>query len=148
MIFDNNSIIKIKKIQLKLIEEVGLLEKNIEYIDKNIYYNCSKYNEDKNIEENFHNDSTNLSFFSINQLNPLFSFHTLKKGYKNDINEKEISFYESICNDLDCIDINSNDYKKVQKEQNNIKEFCKNNNENIEDKITKLLNKDINNMKV
>ena len=146
MIFDNNSIIKAKKIQLKLIEEVGLLEKNIEYIDKNIYYNCSKYKIEKNIEENFDNDSTNLSFFSTIQLNPLFSFHTLKKGYKNYINGNEITFYESICNDLDFIDINHNDYKKVQKEQNNIKEFGKNNNENIEDIIKKLLNKDINNI--
>ena len=148
MIFDNNSIIKIKKIQLKLIEEEGVLEKNIEYIDKNKYFNCSKYNMEKNIEENFDNNSTNLSFFSTIQLNPLFSFHTLKKGYKNLINEKENSFYESICNDLDYIDINANDYKKDQKEQNNIKEFNKNNNENIEDKIKKLLNKDINNMKL
>ena len=133
---------------MKLIEEEGVLEKNIEYIDKNKYFNCSKYNMEKNIEENFDNNSTNLSFFSTIQLNPLFSFHTLKKGYKNLINEKENSFYESICNDLDYIDINANDYKKDQKEQNNIKEFNKNNNENIEDKIKKLLNKDINNMKL
>ena len=146
MIFDNNSIIRIKKIQLTLLEEVGLLEKNRGNIDKNIYYNCSKLNIEKNIEENFDNDSTNLSFFSATQLNPLFSFHTLKKGYKNVIDGNEIAFYESICNDLDYDDININEYKNIEKQKINSKENKKNNDEKLEDKIKELLNKDIKNI--
>ena len=139
MIFDNNSIIKLKKIQLKLIEEEGHLEQNKENIAKNVYFNCSLHKNGKNIEENFDNESSNLSFFSTNHLNPLFSFHTLKKGHKNN-NENEIPFYENICNDLDYIDLNIKDNKKINK---NSKENSNNVDDNIEEKIKELMNKDI-----
>ena len=142
MIFDNNSIIKLKKIQLKLIEEEGHLEQNKENIAKNVYFNCSLHKNGKNIEENFDNESSNLSFFSTNHLNPLFSFHTLKKGHKNN-NENEIPFYENICNDLDYIDLNIKDNKKINNENKNSKENSNNVDDNIEEKIKELMNKDI-----
>ena len=39
MIFDNNSIIKIKKMQLKLTDEPGIIDRNRGKLDKNVYYN-------------------------------------------------------------------------------------------------------------
>ena len=141
MIFDNKSVIKVKKFQLKLSEEEGLIEQNKGNISKNVYYNCSKIKNEKKIEENFDNESTNLSFFSTTQLNPLFSFHSLKKEYKNTFNENEISFYENICNDLEYTDLKDN--KKAANEESNSKVNSKNNNENIEEKIKELMNKDI-----
>ena len=136
MIFDNNSIIKLKKIQLKLIEELGILEQNKNNINKNIYYNYNKLYNEKNIEESFDNESTNLSFFSIIQLNPLFSFHTFKKGYKNENNKNDESFYENICNDLDYIELNLIEKKKSDKNKAN-------SNDNLEEKINEVISKDI-----
>ena len=73
----------------------------------------------KKIEETFDNESTNLSFFSTPQLNPLFSFNTLK-NYNNNIKQiNEISFYENICNDLEYCDINDKENKKRNKDKNN-----------------------------
>ena len=141
MIFNNNSIIKIKKIQLKLSEEEGQLEQNKVNINKNVYYNCAKSKNEKNIEENFDNESTDLSFFSTNQLNPLFSFHILKKRHQNVNNEDEISFYENICNDLDYTDISAKENKKIENEK--YKEASKNNEENLEEIIKELMSKDI-----
>ena len=136
MIFDNNSIIKIKKMQLKLTEEAGILEGNRGKIDKNLYYNFYKIYNDKNIEETFDNESTNLSFFSTTQLNPLFSFHTLNKGYKNIIDGNEIPFYENICNDLEYSNIKKKDKKNEKEQSDSI-------SDNIEEKISELMNKDI-----
>jgi hypothetical protein len=134
MIFDNNSILKVKKIQLKLTEETGLLEQNVRNVKKNVYYNFAKCNNEKKIEETFDNESTNLSYFSTTQLNPLFSFHTLKEGYKNIDDKDDISFYENICNDLEYTDD-----KKEKKNKNNI--------DNIEEKIKEAMSKDIQNIK-
>ena len=134
MIFDNNSIIKIKKMQLKLTDEPGIIDRNRGKLDKNVYYNFFKVDSVQKIEETFDNESTNLSFFSTTQLNPLFSFHTLNKGYNNIIEGNEISFYENICSDLEYINSNKKD-KKNEKEQNE--------SEKIEEKIRELLNKDI-----
>ena len=143
MIFDNNSIIKVKKIQLKLIEETSLLEQNIGNINKNIYYNFDKCYNEKKIEESFDNESTNLSYFSTTQLNPLFSFHTLKKGYKNIVNENDNSFYENICNDLEYTNLNIKDVNKVENTQNDSKKSNKIDNENIEEKIKEAMSKKI-----
>ena len=143
MIFDNSSIIKIKKMQLKLTEEEIVLEQNKGNISKNKYYNCSKFNYVKNIEDSFDNESTNLSYFSINQLNPLFSFLSLKKGYKNLNNGDEISFYENICNDLDYSIFNQRDNKSSEIENINSKVISNNNDENLEERIKELMNKDI-----
>lgn len=140
MIFDNNSIIKIKKIQLKLIEDSGLLEQNKGNINKNIYYNCNKHINEKNIEESFDNESTNLSFFSTTHLNPLFSFHTLKKGYENDIDNDNIAFYENICNDLEYTELNKDSKRKLSDNENNPKI-------NIQEKIKEAMSRDIINIK-
>ena len=128
--------------QLKLSEEEGILEQNKVNINKNVYYNCAEYKNEKKIEENFDNESTDLSFFSTNQLNPLFSFHSLKKRHHNINNEDEISFYENICNDLDyTTDISTKENKK--NENGKYKEASKNNEENIEEIIKELMSKDI-----
>ena len=119
MIFNNESIIKMKKIQLKLSEEPGIMEQNRDYINKGLFHNFNKNYEEKKIEETFDNESTNLSFFSTPQLNPLFSFNTLK-NYNNNIKQiNEISFYENICNDLEYCDINDKENKKRNKDKNN-----------------------------
>ena len=143
MIFDNNSILKIKKMQLKLIEEEIIFEQNKRNISKNKYYNCSKSNNLKDIEESFDNESTNLTYFSTIQLNPLFSFHNLKKGYKNLNNGDEISFFENICDDLDYNILKQKDNKSSEIEPINTKDTSNNNDENIEERITELMNKDI-----
>ena len=140
MIFDNNSIIKIKKIQLKLIEDSGLLEQNKRNINKNIYYNFNKDTNEKNIEESFDNESTNLSFFSSTHLNPLFSFHTLKKGYENGIGNDDIAFYENICNDLEYTELNKDSNKKMNENENNPKV-------NLQEKIKEAMSRDIINIK-
>ena len=140
MIFDNNSIIKIKKIQLKLIEDSGLLEQNKGNINKNIYYNFNKDTNEKNIEESFDNESTNLSFFSSTHLNPLFSFHTLKKGYENGIGNDDIAFYENICNDLEYTELNKDSNKKMNENENNPKV-------NLQEKIKEAMSRDIINIK-
>ena len=136
MIFNNNSIIKIKKIQLKLIEELGILEQNKNNINKNVYYNCNKLYNEKNIEETFDNESTNLSFFSSIQLNPLFSFHILKKGFKNENYKNDEYFYENICNNLDYTEINLKENKKNDNSKIN-------SNDNFEEKINEVISKDI-----
>lgn len=143
MIFDNNSIIKGKKIELKLLEETNLLEQNIGNINKNIYYNFSKCYNEKKIEESFDNESTNLSYFSTTQLNPLFSFHTLNKGYKNIVNENDNSFYENICNDLEYTNLNIKDVNRVENTPNDSKKSNKIDNENIEEKIKEAMSKKI-----
>jgi len=140
MIFDNNSIIKIKKIQLKLIEDSGLLEQNKRNINKNIYYNFNKDTNEKNIEESFDNESTNLSFFSSTHLNPLFSFHTLKKGYENGIGNDDIAFYENICNDLEYTELNKDTNKKMNENEINPKV-------NLQEKIKEAMSRDIINIK-
>ena len=140
MIFDNNSIIKIKKIQLKLIEDSGLLEQNKGNINKNIYYNFNKDTNEKNIEESFDNESTNLSFFSSTHLNPLFSFHTLKKGYENEIGNDDIAFYENICNDLEYTELNKDNNKKMNENEINPKV-------NLQEKIKEAMSRDIINIK-
>lgn len=140
MIFDNNSIIKIKKIQLKLIEDSGLLEQNKGNINKNIYYNFNKDTNEKNIEESFDNESTNLSFFSSTHLNPLFSFHTLKKGYENGIGNDDIAFYENICNDLEYTELNKDSNKKMNENEINPKV-------NLQEKIKEAMSRDIINIK-
>ena len=140
MIFDNNSIIKIKKIQLKLIEDSGLLEQNKGNINKNIYYNFNKDTNEKNIEESFDNESTNLSFFSSTHLNPLFSFHTLKKGYENEIDNDDIAFYENICNDLEYTELNKDNNKKMNENEINPKV-------NLQEKIKEAMSRDIINIK-
>ena len=140
MIFDNNSIIKIKKIQLKLIEDSGLLEQNKGNINKNIYYNFNKHTSEKNIEENFDNESTNLSFFSSTHLNPLFSFHTLKKGYENENGNDDIAFYENICNDLEYTELNKDNNKKMSENEINPKV-------NLQEKIKDAMSRDIINIK-
>ena len=140
MIFDNNSIIKIKKIQLKLIEDSGILEQNKGNINKNIYYNCNKHTNEKNIEESFDNESTNLSFFSTTHLNPLFSFHTLKKGYENGIDNDDITFYENICNDLEYTELNKDSNKKINENEIDPKV-------NIQEKIKDAMSRDIINIK-
>ena len=140
MIFDNNSIIKIKKIQLKLIEDSGILEQNKGNINKNIYYNCNKHTNEKNIEESFDNESTNLSFFSTTHLNPLFSFHTLKKGYENENGSDDIAFYENICNDLEYTELNKDSNKKINENEIDPKV-------NIQEKIKDAMSRDIINIK-
>ena len=118
MIFNNESIIKMKKIQLKLNDEPGVIELNKSNINKGLFHNFNKNKEEKKIEETFDNESTNLSFFSTPQLNPLFSFHKLK-NWNNNIETNEIAFYENICNDLDYCDSDEKENKKRNKEKNN-----------------------------
>ena len=118
MIFNNESIIKMKKIQLKLNDEPGVLELNKSNINKGLFHNFNKNKEEKKIEETFDNESTNLSFFSTPQLNPLFSFHKLK-NWNNNKEMNEIAFYENICNDLDFCDSDEKENKKRNKEKNN-----------------------------
>lgn len=139
MVFNNESIIKMKKIQLKLAEEPGLIELNRNNINKGLFHNFNKNYEQKKIEETFDSESTNYSFFSTPQLNPLFSFNSLK-NYNNVLNQKnEIAFYENICNDLDYCDLNDKENKKKSKEKNkNIYD-----EDMLEEKIKNVLNKDI-----
>jgi len=139
MVFNNESIIKMKKIQLKLAEEPGLIELNRNNINKGLFHNFNKNYEQKKIEETFDSESTNYSFFSTPQLNPLFSFNSLK-NYNNALNQKnEIAFYENICNDLDYCDLNDKENKKKSKEKNkNIYD-----EDMLEEKIKNVLNKDI-----
>ena len=118
MIFNNESIIKLKKIQLKLNEEPGIIELNKSNIKKGLFYNFNKNKEEKKIEETFNNESTNLSFFSTPQLNPLFSFHRLN-NWSNKKETDELSFYEKICNDLDYNDIDERENKKKHKDKHN-----------------------------
>ena len=118
MIFNNESIIKMKKIQLKLNDEPGVIELNKSNINKGLFHNFNKNKEEKKIEETFDNESTNLSFFSTPQLNPLFSFHKLK-NWNNNKEMNEIAFYENICNDLDFCDSDEKENKKRIKEKNN-----------------------------
>ena len=146
MIFNNNSIVKIKKMQLKLTEEEIILEQNKGNISKNKYYNCSKFHSIKNIEDSFDNKSTNLSYFSTNQLNPLFSFHTLKKGFKNLNNGDQISFYENICNNLDYNILKQKDNKSSEINDIYSKEISNSSDENLEEAITNIMNKDIQNV--
>ena len=135
MIFNNNSIIKLKKIELKLNEEPGLIELNRGNINKGLFHNFNKAFIEKKIEETFDNESTNLSFFSTLQLNPLFSFNNLK-NWKNNDEKNEISFYENICNDIEYNDMNEKG-KKKQKESNIYDENL------LEEKIKEVINKDI-----
>ena len=139
MVFNNESIIKMKKIQLKLAEEPGLIELNRNNINKGLFHNFNKNYEQKKIEETFDSESTNYSFFSTPQLNPLFSFNYLNK-YNDILNQKnEIAFYENICNDLDYCDLNEKENKKKSKDKNkNIYD-----EEMLEEKIKNVLNKDI-----
>ena len=139
MVFNNESIIKMKKIQLKLAEEPGLIELNRNNINKGLFHNFNKNYEQKKIEETFDSESTNYSFFSTPQLNPLFSFNYLNK-YNDILNQKnEIAFYENICNDLDYCDLNEKENIKKSKDKNkNIYD-----EEMLEEKIKNVLNKDI-----
>ena len=114
MIFNNETIIKMKKIQLKLNEDPGVIELNKININKDLYYNFNKNKEAKKIEETFDNESTNLSFFSSPQLNPLFSFHILN-NWNNNIETNEIAFYENICNDLEYSNLDKKENKKRNK---------------------------------
>ena len=114
MIFNNETIIKMKKIQLKLNEDPGVIELNKININKDLYYNFNKNKEVKKIEETFDNESTNLSFFSSPQLNPLFSFHILN-NWNNNIETNEIAFYENICNDLEYSNLDKKENKKRNK---------------------------------
>ena len=138
MIFNNESIIKMKKMQLKLNEEPGLMELNINNINKGLFHNLNKNYQQKKIEETFDNESTNLSFFSTPQLNPLFSFNHLNTWNNNKI-KNEISFYENICNDLDYSNIEVKENKKRNKDKNN-KIY---NDEMLEENIKNVMNKDI-----
>ena len=114
MIFNNETIIKMKKIQLKLNEDPCVIELNKININKDLYYNFNKNKEVKKIEETFDNESTNLSFFSSPQLNPLFSFHILN-NWNNNIETNEIAFYENICNDLEYSNLDKKENKKRNK---------------------------------
>ena len=138
MIFNNESIIKMKKMQLKLNEEPGLMELNINNINKGLFHNLNKNYQQKKIEETFDNESTNLSFFSTPQLNPLFSFNHLNTWNNNKI-KNEISFYENICNDLDYSNIEDKENKKRNKDKSN-KIY---NDEMLEENIKNVMNKDI-----
>jgi hypothetical protein len=136
MIFNNESIIKMKKIQLKLNDEPGVIELNKSNINKGLFHNFNKNKEEKKIEETFDNESTNLSFFSTPQLNPLFSFHKLK-SWNNNKEMNEIAFYENICNDLDYCDSDEKENKKRNKEKNNRiydEEMIEKNIKNVMDK--------------
>ena len=135
MIFDNNTIIKVKKIQLKLVEEIGSLEKNKENLSRGVYYNFAKSESNNNIEDNFDNETTNLSFFSTTQLNPLFSFHGLQKGFDNTIKDNNNSFYENILKDLEYTDLSS--IKKSKEGED------KEQNENFVEKIREAMSKSI-----
>ena len=124
--------------QLKLNEEPGLMELNINNINKGLFHNLNKNYQQKKIEETFDNESTNLSFFSTPQLNPLFSFNHLNTWNNNKI-KNEISFYENICNDLDYSNIEDKENKKRNKDKNN-KIY---NDEMLEENIKNVMNKDI-----
>jgi len=137
MIFNNESIIKMKKIQLKLSEEPGLMELNRNNIDKGLFHNLNKNYQQKKIEETFDNESTNLSFFCTPQLNPLFSFNHLN-SWDNNKTKNEISFYENICNDLDYNN-NSEDKEKIKKNKDN-RIY---NDEMLEENIKNVMNKNI-----
>ena len=137
MIFNNESIIKMKKIQLKLSEEPGLMELNRNNIDKGLFHNLNKNYQQKKIEETFDNESTNLSFFCTPQLNPLFSFNHLNT-WNNNKTQNEISFYENICNDLDY---NNNSEDKENKKK--IKDNRVYSDEMLEENIKNVMNKNI-----
>ncbi len=137
MIFNNESIIKMKKIQLKLSEEPGLMELNRNNIDKGLFHNLNKNYQQKKIEETFDNESTNLSFFCTPQLNPLFSFNHLNT-WNNNKTKNEISFYENICNDLDY---NNNSEDKENKKK--IKDNRVYSDEMLEENIKNVMNKNI-----
>ena len=136
MIFNNESVVKMKKIQLKLSDEPGEIELNKANINKGLFHNFNKNKEEKKIEETFDNESTNLSFFSTPQLNPLFSFHKLN-NWNNNKEMNEIPFYENICNDLDYSDLDEKENKKKNKEKINKiydEELIEKNIKNVMDK--------------
>ena len=137
MIFNNESIIKMKKIQLNLSEEPGLMELNRNNIDKGLFHNLNKNYHQKKIEETFDNESTNLSFFCTPQLNPLFSFNQLNT-WNNNKAANEISFYENICNDLDY---NNNSEDKENKKKSKDNRIYS--DEMLEENIKNVMNKDI-----
>ena len=139
MIFNNESIIKMKKIQLNLSEEPGLMELNRNNIDKGLFHNLNKNYQQKKIEETFDNESTNLSFFCTPQLNPLFSFNQLNT-WNNNKAVNEISFYENICNDLDY---NNNSEDKENKKKIKDKNNGIYSDEMLEENIKNVMNKDI-----
>ena len=114
---------------------IKILLLNIQNIFKNVYFNCHKDIDDKNIEETFDNESTNKSFFSTTHLNPLFSFHKIKNEYKDD-KKDDIDFYENICNDLIYSEISNKGNKKNEIDKNNY-------NDMVEEKIRNLVDEDI-----
>lgn len=118
LIFNNESIVKIKKIELKLNEEFGLTAKNRDNINKGLFYNLNKIKKEQKIEETFDNESTNLSFFSATQLNPLFSVNKLNNWNNNIKESNEIFFYENICNDLNYQDFSEKGDKTRNKDKN------------------------------
>ena len=142
MIFNNETIIKMKKIQLKLNEDPGVIELNKININKDLYYNFNKNKEEKNIEDTFDNESTNLSFFSTPQLNPLFSFHILN-NWNNNIETNETAFYENICNDLEYSNLDKKESKKRNKNNKSDSEDMI--EKNIKDTMSKRIEELINN---
>ena len=138
MIYNNETIIKMKKVQLNLTEEFGLIEKNRNDINKGLFYNCNKIREEKKIEDSFNNESTNLSFLSKPRTNPIFSFNTLNNWNSNTKEMNEIAFFEKICNDLDYsnFDENEKDNKKENKD-------TRINDDLIEKNIKNAMNKNI-----
>ena len=142
MIFNNEIMIKMKKIQLKLNEDPGVIELNKININKDVYYNFNKNKEEKNIEDTFDNESTNLSFFSTPQLNPLFSFHILN-NWNNNIETNETAFYENICNDLEYSNLDKKESKKRNKNNKSDSEDMI--EKNIKDTMSKRIEEFINN---
>ena len=142
MIFNNEIMIKMKKIQLKLNEDPGVIELNKININKDVYYNFNKNKEEKNIEDTFDNESTNLSFFSTPQLNPLFSFHILN-NLNNNIETNETTFYENICNDLEYSNLDKKESKKRNKNNKSDSEDMI--EKNIKDTMSKRIEELINN---
>ena len=150
MIFNNRNIIKLKKIQLILsVETNTIIQNNQMLIDNNNNECFFNFNKNKNIDDNYPNDTVNMNSFNTIQQNPLFSFWKIDKDNimindkKDEKNEK--CFYDNLCNDLEYNDV-CEVINKSKLDNSLLKgKITENNDENImfKQQIQESMNKDI-----
>ena len=135
LIYNMDTIIPLKSIHLKLNLDKDSISENYTNISKNLYLNTIQNNDIKNKKININLDinTTNLSNFSIFQINPMFSFNF----YSNiglSFNRNEI-LTEEKNTQITYINKENEDKLLIKKFSNDKKENSKLNKENLKNEI-------------
>ena len=135
LIYNMDTIIPLKSIHLKLNLDKDSISENYTNISKNLYLNTILNNDIKNKKININLDinTTNLSNFSIFQINPMFSFNF----YSNiglSFNRNEI-LTEEKNTQITYINKENEDKLLIKKFSNDKKENSKLNKENLKNEI-------------